>query len=233
MGGGRGDLQNSCEVGIYIYIYIYCIYIIHLGAFNIQNAPRSTNESSAAAPVQANRRVLVRAPGPRARPPASGAAAPDRVRRISLNIIRSRASSSHFFSSFPIQIPRLRALSSFCARGLKVADGHFLRRRCEEDGAPTYATGRGRVGGAAPPAARDELICKRDGERRGSSHWGRHPPLGAAPREIRAQAEDTSCAGRDDARADAATRLQVIIALCSTAPPQQSKVMLLTACAWH
>jgi hypothetical protein len=25
---------------IYIYIYIYCIYILHLGAFNIENAPR-------------------------------------------------------------------------------------------------------------------------------------------------------------------------------------------------
>jgi hypothetical protein len=25
---------------IYIYIYIYCFYILHLGAFNIENAPR-------------------------------------------------------------------------------------------------------------------------------------------------------------------------------------------------
>jgi hypothetical protein len=27
-------------VPIYIYIYIYCFYILHLGAFNIENAPR-------------------------------------------------------------------------------------------------------------------------------------------------------------------------------------------------
>jgi hypothetical protein len=29
-----------CVFMIYIYIYIYCFYILHLGAFNIENAPR-------------------------------------------------------------------------------------------------------------------------------------------------------------------------------------------------